>query len=297
MVMESMGNPSRRAAFCGSAAALAVIGLGTSFGAPAVAAPKGSAWSRGLHSRIRLTEAGLADADGLQVAVIEIALDPNFKTYWRSPGDSGIPPTFSFEGSLNARDIKVHFPAPARFEDGAGGVSIGYKTNLVELPVTFRAVAPGKPVRLILRMNYAVCERICVPTAGSAELVIMSPRLVSQRASALVNEHLPRKLPLAAREPLAIEAISGAGKPEHFRVAAALAGKGGADLFVEAAQPWLFDTASAVRESHDKATFTVAAIDKDKSPECRGVDVTLTLVQENRAVETTTWLDVSLLRS
>ncbi|MGL4241655.1 MAG: protein-disulfide reductase DsbD domain-containing protein [Beijerinckiaceae bacterium] len=262
----------------------------------ASAAPKASPWSRSMSSRIRLADAGLADAGGLRVAVIEIALDKGFKTYWRTPGDSGIPPAFAFDGSVNARDIAVHFPAPVRFDDGAGGHSIGYKTSLVELPVTFRAIDPAKPVRLSLKMDYAVCEQICVPASGAAELMVEPARAVSQRAAKLLAEQLPRKQPLGAKEQMTVVSLAKTGTAEQFHVVAALPTSEPADLFVEAASPWIFETKPPVRRSDGRAVFTIVAVDKDKSPDCRGVEVTLTLVQHNLAVETSAWLDVSLLR-
>jgi DsbC/DsbD-like thiol-disulfide interchange protein len=291
--------PGRRTMLAGLAAGGAALACGimSRSVAPALAGPKASPWAAGMHSRIRLADAGLADAGGLQVAVIEIALDKGFKTYWRTPGDSGIPPVFAFDGSLNAADIKVHFPAPRRFDDGAGGRSIGYKGSLVELPVTFRAANPAKPVKLALRMDYAICDKICVPASGVAELVVEPAKAMSARAVKLMAENAPKQLPLAAHEPLAVETLAGAGKAEHFRVAVRLPGAADADLFVEAASPWIFDTTAAVRRPDGRAVFTVLAIDKDKSPDCKGVEITLTLVQDNRAVETTTWLDVSLLRA
>jgi DsbC/DsbD-like thiol-disulfide interchange protein len=290
--------PSRRAVLARSAAgAVAACGILSRLASPALAGPKASPWARGMSSRIRLAEAGLADAEGLQVAVVEIALDKGFKTYWRTPGDSGIPPVFAFDGSENARDIQVHFPAPVRFDDGAGGHSIGYRTSPVELPVTFRAANPAKPVKLALKMDYAVCEKICVPASGAVELTVEPAKAVSVRAVRLLSEHLPRKLPLAAKEPLAVDALGKAGAAERFRVAASLPGPADADLFVEAPSPWLFDTVAPLRQPDGKAVFTVVAVDKDKSPDCRGVEITLTLVQDGRAVETTTWLDVSLLQA
>ena len=59
-------------------------------------------------------------------AGIEIRLDPGWKTYWRYPGDSGVPPTLDFAGSENVKSVTALWPAPQRFADGAGGHSIGY---------------------------------------------------------------------------------------------------------------------------------------------------------------------------
>src|ERR1700680_2214125 len=58
-------------------------------------------------------------------AVIEIRLDTGWKTYWRYPGDSGVPPTLDFAGSENVKSVTVLWPAPGRFGAGAGGEFVG----------------------------------------------------------------------------------------------------------------------------------------------------------------------------
>jgi DsbC/DsbD-like thiol-disulfide interchange protein len=247
-----------------------------------------------MSSRLRLTAAGAADAPGLQVAAIEIAMDKGFKTYWRTPGDSGIPPLFSFEGSENIRDVAVHFPPPKRFDDGAGGHSIGYVAPYLELPVTFRAVDPAKPVRLVLKADYAVCEKICVPASGQAQLLIEPPKAGSHRAAKLLST-LPRRQAMAAEGALSVLTLAKGAKAEHFNVLAAFPSSLAGDLFVEAANPWLFDAKAGAAMPGGKASFSVLAIDKDKSPDCKGVEIVLTLTAGDQAVETTTWLDAALL--
>ena len=74
-------------------------------------------------------------------AGVEIRLDAGWKTYWRDPGDSGVPPTFDFSGSDNVKSVTVQWPAPERFPDGAGGNSIGYVGRVI-LPL--RMVAKGR---------------------------------------------------------------------------------------------------------------------------------------------------------
>src|SRR5262245_48206912 len=106
-------------------AAIALIGLGFAGGyATPGEAADASPWDKGSNWSVRLI-GGAAQA-GLVRAGIEIKLDPGWKTYWRYPGDSGIPPRFDFAGSGNVKAVAVMWPAPHRFPDGAGH-SIGYK--------------------------------------------------------------------------------------------------------------------------------------------------------------------------
>ena len=64
---------------------------------------------------------------------IRIALDDGWKTYWRMPGDAGIPPAFGWNGGSGDGLVEVLFPLPARFRDAAGE-TVGYHDEVV-LPV------------------------------------------------------------------------------------------------------------------------------------------------------------------
>jgi len=109
-------------------------------------------------------------------------MKPGYKTYWRSPGDFGVPPVFDWSGSVNVGGLDVRWPAPERFPDGAGH-SIGYVGEVV-IPVSIQPVDPARPVQLALKLDYAVCDKICIPAKGEAQLwlepgvtAVTSPRL------------------------------------------------------------------------------------------------------------------------
>src|SRR5450432_2293910 len=76
-------------------------------------------WQRDGHSAVRL----LAGSRGGAVLLGGIAfqLQPGWKTYWRNPGDSGVPPRFDFSKSDNIEAVTVLWPAPMKFDDGASG--------------------------------------------------------------------------------------------------------------------------------------------------------------------------------
>ena len=62
-------------------------------------------------------------------AGVQIRLKAGWHTYWRYPGNSGVPPQFDFSGSQNVKEVHVLWPAPERLSE-AGGVSIGYAHDL-----------------------------------------------------------------------------------------------------------------------------------------------------------------------
>ncbi len=231
---------SRREVLAGATAAIGVAGL-----SPAVASPD-SAWSPSSHSAMRLVDGGPDSASrGQHLAAIALRLNPGFKTYWRHPGDSGVPPQFNFEGSTNLRRVTVHFPAPQRFDDGAGGVSFGYVARELLLPLTVSAVDPAKPVTLRMKADYAVCEKLCVPATGAAELQLKGGATAHGEAIRQAMAMVPRPVSLGAPGPLRVIGLTRGAEAGRFLVEIAAPEGTTPDLFIEAPQPWFFEVAAA----------------------------------------------------
>ena len=100
---------------------------------------------------------------GSRMAAVELVLAPGWKTYWRSPGDAGIPPSFDWSGSDNVKSVRIHWPAPTVFHTN-GMQTIGYHDRLV-LPVEVTPQDPALPVRLSLQLDLGVCDKICLPAS------------------------------------------------------------------------------------------------------------------------------------
>ncbi|MEM8751356.1 MAG: protein-disulfide reductase DsbD domain-containing protein [Pseudomonadota bacterium] len=105
--------------------------------------------------------AGWAEEEGVRIAAVRMELQPGWKTYWRSPGDSGIPPDFDWSGSENLADVRVAWPAPIAF-DTYGSRTYGYEGRMT-LPLRLTPKDPSKPIRLRLALFYGVCSDVCVP--------------------------------------------------------------------------------------------------------------------------------------
>ncbi len=138
--------------------ALSLIGsLGASLGGPAQA---------GSHSeklaRIEVLDGGLT-ARGTYLAALHLILKKGWKTYWRNPGDAGIPPRFDWQNSSNIAEVSISWPTPKVFEL-YGMYSIGYYDELV-LPMEITPTRAGQPVTLAGRIEIGVCKDVCVPGA------------------------------------------------------------------------------------------------------------------------------------
>lgn len=116
---------------------------------------------------------GWQTESGSHMAGLQLILAPGWKTYWRSPGEAGIPPLFNWSGSENLKSVRVHWPAPSVFQSN-GLQSIGYHDAVV-LPLEVTALDPAKPVRLHATVDLGVCKDICLPAALDLTATLVGP--------------------------------------------------------------------------------------------------------------------------
>ena len=120
------------------------------------------AWAEQPMAKARLVAA--LDAVGQEATLafgLELQLADKWKTYWRSPGDAGIPTSLDWSGSRNVADVAFLWPAPIRFTL-FGLETYGYEHEVV-FPLVVTPARPGEPVTLDARVTYMVCEEVCVP--------------------------------------------------------------------------------------------------------------------------------------
>lgn len=113
---------------------------------------------------------GVEGDDGTRVALLRMELRDGWKTYWRIPGDSGIPPHFDWTDSENLSTAKTAWTVPQVFET-YGDRTIGYKTRMI-VPITLTPEDPTKPIRIRLNFTYGVCADICIPAGQEFALDI-----------------------------------------------------------------------------------------------------------------------------
>ena len=130
------------------------LALGTAFATPALAQSLNAPVTAEVIQGWQLT-------DGRHVAALHLVLEPGWKTYWRAPGDAGIPPQFDWTRARNIDSVQVTWPQPQVFHD-SGMRSIGYKNQLV-IPLHIAPKRAGKPVRLKMRMDLGICADVCAP--------------------------------------------------------------------------------------------------------------------------------------
>jgi len=100
-------------------------------------------------------------SDGRHMAALRFSLEDGWKTYWRAPGDAGIPPRFDWRGSQNLSQVEIIWPTPEQTITN-GMRTIGYTHDLV-LPVRLTPKQLNIPISLSVNMEIGVCSDICVP--------------------------------------------------------------------------------------------------------------------------------------
>lgn len=257
--------------------------------APARAA-EASAWSEDTRSAIRLIAGtNKAGAEALR-AGIEIKLQPGWKTYWRYPGDSGVPPRFDLAGSENLARARISYPAPHLLTDETGN-SLGYKGGVI-FPLKISAKDPSKPVTLRLKVDYAVCEKLCIPAVGRAELALGIGESSSDAALSAAEAHVPEPV-TAAEAGLTARRVNEGSKPLVLVDLAAPDGQP-VDLFVEGPNAeWSLPIpkpAQGAPAGRRHFGFELDGLPPGVDPKAP-FELTFTVVEGDRAIEVKTHLD------
>jgi DsbC/DsbD-like thiol-disulfide interchange protein len=204
--------------------------------------PYASSWAPGPKSALRLIAAGGPAGDGYRAGV-EIQLDPGAFTYWRMPGSAGIPPEFSFEGSTNAAEITVSYPAPVRIVE-EGTEIFGYRDRVI-FPLRVKPLNAAAPVQLALTLSYGVCARVCLPGKGEAKLTLFPGAPAGQEASLVAAADALVPVRLSAEERDAKVAIFRDDRARLPTWRVLLRAGSAEDLFAEAPRGWYFDTGAS----------------------------------------------------
>jgi DsbC/DsbD-like thiol-disulfide interchange protein len=252
--------------------------------APACAAA--SAWVKNANSDSRLVAAPVDHAGpGKLTAGVEIRLGAGWKTYWKNPGDSGVPPSFDWSGSENLSHAEVLYPAPDKFDE-AGGVAYGYEDEVV-FPVLVTPKDASKPVALKLQLDYGLCKDLCIPAEAKLALTLTPSATADAATTALLDSALaavPR--PAAQGKLPAITKISAEldkAKPELVIDASFPPDSKRADLFVEAADDYVPPAKPEAGAEAGKRRFVVSFPERKLAEALKGKRLTFTLVGDDGA--------------
>jgi DsbC/DsbD-like thiol-disulfide interchange protein len=258
------------------------------FGGLLASAPawgQASDWVESEGGRLRIVAA--VDPDVRQVrAILDIDLKPGWKTYWRDPGPSGIPPTIDVAASDNIDSVTLHFPAPHRVDDGYGQWA-GYP-DPVALPLVLERIDEDADTTLRARLFLGICETICIPLQADITLELTPD--ASRLSKALVARAFDA-LPSAPTPTHRLSDLRLSEDGRNLTVAAhvpSTAAANGPDLF--AAAPEGFSFGVPVRTASDSdgpVRFTIPILRQPDGATLPGHNVAMTLTTATRAINQT----------
>ncbi len=273
------------AALCGAAIVLGWFG--------SAEAARGSWVSQELvddafvDARLIGASEGVGDLQGIP-AGLHIRLPDGWKTYWRSPGEAGLPPTIDWTGSRNAADVRFDWPAPHRFTL-FGIDTFGYAGEVV-FPLTITPAQTGQPVLLDGRLDLLVCSDICIPTQFELSLDLPASSATPDARVANLIDRFSSIVPDDGRAAgLTIDAVAVVEAPAERLIVQATAREPFAapDIFAEAAPGFSFAAPEITLEQDGlrlRAELALLEAPND-APSLADLTVTLTLVDGARSME------------
>ncbi len=250
--------------------------------------------NKNKYSQVRVLRSNTLSTQPAQRTLVglHIKMQKGWKTYWRKPGDSGIPPHFDWKESENLKSAKVLWPAPIRMKDPYGS-SIGYKSEVV-FPVWLEAEDPDKPIHIKLTFGYGACLDICIPeerklsfkVPGGSATSIKDHRLLMQfrnrvPVTAKLNEK-NKSVPVLNTIKSTLN-----GKSPHLALKVTFPdGAKKSDIFVEVSEGFFVASPKEVKGNNKEKIYHIDLTKGDKISDLIGKTITLTLVSDLGQSET-----------
>jgi len=234
--------------------------------------------------------AGSARGGTRAFAGIEIKLEPGWKTYWRVPGESGVPPSFDWSQSKNLDNAEVLYPSPKRFTDASGDV-IGYKGGVI-FPIVVTPSDPQKPVMLEAALEVGVCEKICIPVEVKLSLTLPAGAKLPELGTAFdaALDAVPRtESERRAGDPVisSKRAAFTSDKPELVLEVAFPNGAKGADLYLEGPSGSYVPLPERIPDSSGQSVKFVVDLSGTDLKDVQNQDLRVTVVSAAGSIETT----------
>lgn len=176
---------------CTSLPVLALI-VATAF-IPKMAHADTTEWAQSEGGRMRVVSLP-ADANGRIEAVLQIDLKPGWITYWREPGESGIPPKITLDKTSEASLTSLSFPVPKLIKNDEIE-DIGYDAS-VSLPFVLQSQPGSDNEKTRLTAFIGVCLNICIPFEASFDIAKGQGNSATQEETDAIAAAKPRYRPL-----------------------------------------------------------------------------------------------------
>lgn len=115
---------------------------------------------------LRLVSSGQVKADGTTMLGLEIDMPQTTKTYWRVPGETGLPAQLDFSASQGVGGHRIVWPYPLREETDTYLDYVYRGPTLLPIELATSSATPDIALSVVM----GVCSDICIPVRASFEL-------------------------------------------------------------------------------------------------------------------------------
>ncbi|WP_434712257.1 cytochrome C biogenesis protein [Rhizobium sp. YTUHZ045] len=247
-----------------------------------------SAWAEAEGGRMRLV-ALAPDAGGKIRAGLQIEPKPGWITYWREPGNSGIPPQVTIAPATGVTLDAIGYPVPKHFFNG-GIEDIAYDAP-VTLPLSLTAAGKGE-VKIDAAVFIGICKDICIPFQANLSLKLgraMQSHPQEEAILAAADATLPK--PPSDDFKVTAHAISPDRKTLSLTLALPGDGKSAPDIIVTGPSGYAFTKQSGGKRDGAifKTDMMIGRLPKDYDISGKRWDVLV--IDGDRAMETTLAFD------
>ena len=143
-----------------------------------------------------------ADAGKTVWLGLQLTHKPQWHTYWKNSGDSGLPTTLQWTLPPGVTAGEIDWPVPKKIPIG-NLANYGFAdTVLLPVPLTitpdFKPTAPGNAIEVKLKANWLVCRQECIPEEGEFALTIPVKGSTAINSAAFTAALAARPLALAS---------------------------------------------------------------------------------------------------
>jgi DsbC/DsbD-like thiol-disulfide interchange protein len=224
------------------------------------------------EAQAALIAAGPPAADGTYRAGLVIDIPQGWHTYWKNPGDAGIPPQFDFGASDNVQDADVDYPAPERFFDGVN-TSMVYTGRLV-LPIKVVPTRAGDKVTLSVHLQYGLCADVCIPADADATVDLapdMGPDAAATAAIAAASARVPVPAQAADKRVIVTARTSDPASTDATLTVSVADDGDFQDLFVTGTDDWYASPPEPAGTADGRRQFKVALSGSSAAKDLSGV--------------------------
>jgi thiol:disulfide interchange protein DsbD len=123
-----------------------------------------------VHADARANVSAIVPGESFLVGV-RLKMEPRWHTYWKYPGDAGIPTDIKWQLPEGWRVGDIQWPIPLKLEEPGDILIYGYHDEVVLIQqITPPKELTGASANLSAKVSWLVCEKICIPGDGIVTL-------------------------------------------------------------------------------------------------------------------------------